>query len=98
MPQGVPMPGEHFRHQAAMALFRVGLRAEQSDVSLKLARRERFQNVPLLHQFEERLFVLLPVLRLPVGFANLDRKSTRLNSSHGSISYAVFCLKKNTSI
>src|SRR2546429_4872272 len=26
---------------------------------------------------------------------NLDRKSTRLNSSHGYISYAVFCLKKN---
>src|SRR3989337_3382670 len=26
--------------------------------------------------------------------AFLDRKSTRLNSSHGSISYAVFCLKK----
>src|SRR2546429_2969409 len=25
----------------------------------------------------------------------LDRKSTRLNSSHGYISYAVFCLKKN---
>ena len=24
----------------------------------------------------------------------LDRKSTRLNSSHGYISYAVFCLKK----
>src|SRR5207245_3842660 len=24
----------------------------------------------------------------------VDRKSTRLNSSHGSISYAVFCLKK----
>src|SRR2546429_9833248 len=27
----------------------------------------------------------------------LDRKSTRLNSSHGYISYAVFCLKKQTS-
>src|SRR3954467_15492672 len=26
-----------------------------------------------------------------------DRKSTRLNSSHTIISYAVFCLKKNTS-
>src|SRR3712207_7071179 len=26
----------------------------------------------------------------------LDRKSTRLNSSHANISYAVFCLKKNT--
>src|SRR3712207_7862197 len=27
-------------------------------------------------------------------FAELDRKSTRLNSSHANISYAVFCLKK----
>src|SRR2546429_5128146 len=26
----------------------------------------------------------------------IDRKSTRLNSSHGYISYAVFCLKKKT--
>src|SRR3712207_8297696 len=25
---------------------------------------------------------------------NIDRKSTRLNSSHANISYAVFCLKK----
>src|SRR6266542_4736268 len=30
---------------------------------------------------------------MPV-FVDRDRKSTRLNSSHGSISYAVFCLKK----
>src|SRR5207249_11945230 len=29
-----------------------------------------------------------------VAFRFLDRKSTRLNSSHVSISYAVFCLKK----
>src|SRR2546422_4033826 len=28
------------------------------------------------------------------GFGIEDRKSTRLNSSHGYISYAVFCLKK----
>src|SRR5438309_6973937 len=28
----------------------------------------------------------------------LDRKSTRLNSSHSSISYAVFCLKKKKAI
>src|SRR5690625_5497455 len=28
------------------------------------------------------------------GHADLDRKSTRLNSSHVAISYAVFCLKK----
>src|SRR3989475_1571924 len=29
-----------------------------------------------------------------VGAGQLDRKSTRLNSSHSQISYAVFCLKK----
>src|SRR3712207_7348763 len=34
-----------------------------------------------------------PVPLLDVG---LDRKSTRLNSSHANISYAVFCLKKKT--
>src|SRR2546429_4811290 len=37
----------------------------------------------------------------PAGSGSLerqrrDRKSTRLNSSHGYISYAVFCLKKKT--
>src|SRR5699024_12523967 len=30
--------------------------------------------------------------------ATLDRKSTRLNSSHVSISYAVFCLQKKTHV
>src|SRR2546422_10440239 len=30
----------------------------------------------------------------PLRAASRDRKSTRLNSSHGYISYAVFCLKK----
>src|SRR2546429_4638599 len=32
--------------------------------------------------------------RLAPGAQGRDRKSTRLNSSHGYISYAVFCLKK----
>src|SRR5687768_10728851 len=31
---------------------------------------------------------------LSIGVVAADRKSTRLNSSHGYISYAVFCLKK----
>src|SRR3712207_7670879 len=30
--------------------------------------------------------------------ADVDRKSTRLNSSHANISYAVFCLKKKNNI
>src|SRR3712207_7883208 len=33
----------------------------------------------------------------PAPGAGLDRKSTRLNSSHANISYAVFCLKKKHS-
>src|SRR3712207_8932394 len=35
-----------------------------------------------------------PVSRQPA----VDRKSTRLNSSHANISYAVFCLKKKNSL
>src|SRR2546430_10405062 len=35
------------------------------------------------------------VLVKPIA-RSLDRKSTRLNSSHSQISYAVFCLKKKT--
>src|SRR2546430_12171206 len=35
-------------------------------------------------------------VRLDVLVDALDRKSTRLNSSHSQISYAVFCLKKKS--
>src|SRR3712207_7490238 len=38
------------------------------------------------------VLVLRP--RAGSGFDVVDRKSTRLNSSHANISYAVFCLKK----
>src|SRR2546430_10316106 len=37
-------------------------------------------------------------VRAPVSILILDRKSTRLNSSHSQISYAVFCLKKKTTL
>src|SRR2546429_6198530 len=37
---------------------------------------------------------LLTGIGLLMEGTNIDRKSTRLNSSHGYISYAVFCLKK----
>src|SRR5690242_21052826 len=36
--------------------------------------------------------------RLTAAAPEVDRKSTRLNSSHMSISYAVFCLKKKKNI
>src|SRR2546422_5913202 len=35
-----------------------------------------------------------PIRPIRHKYAASDRKSTRLNSSHGYISYAVFCLKK----
>src|SRR5258707_10632498 len=38
--------------------------------------------------------ILLPPLVVDVLIVRQDRKSTRLNSSHANISYAVFCLKK----
>src|SRR5699024_11227038 len=39
-------------------------------------------------------FAVAFILTYVYGKGHLDRKSTRLNSSHVSISYAVFCLKK----
>src|SRR2546430_7398628 len=44
-----------------------------------------FDHTSLIRFVERRFGVLEP---------NIDRKSTRLNSSHSQISYAVFCLKK----
>src|SRR5437660_9649382 len=39
-------------------------------------------------------YVQLPGAPLELQYTPRDRKSTRLNSSHVAISYAVFCLKK----
>src|SRR3712207_7008706 len=52
-----------------------------------------------LRRLVGRPFVVLPatVVELALGLLEVrdaDRKSTRLNSSHANISYAVFCLKK----
>src|SRR2546429_6744470 len=41
------------------------------------------------HMYGRRIY-----LNMVAGGFKKDRKSTRLNSSHGYISYAVFCLKK----
>src|SRR5687768_18150249 len=47
----------------------------------------------LVEQMDHQDLVLLS-RQFFQGGATTDRKSTRLNSSHGYISYAVFCLKK----
>src|SRR3712207_7165262 len=71
----------------------------------ELAARVALQLAALLLHLEVELLVLRPhrgVLAQrhgdgagdQAGHAGEDRKSTRLNSSHANISYAVFCLKK----
>src|SRR5687768_18097262 len=58
------------------------------------------QRLNMLDQMQQSRFVK----KYSVQFVNAhgkesaDRKSTRLNSSHGYISYAVFCLKKKKNI
>src|SRR3712207_8454681 len=65
----------------AFQLDRV-LRRQHEERAFELVGAAGGGDVVLLHRLEQR---------------RLDRKSTRLNSSHANISYAVFCLKKKTS-
>src|SRR3712207_8985564 len=60
----------------------------------------RLQQLPVDRQSDlgrerpARRVVHADAVALHAGDVDLDRKSTRLNSSHANISYAVFCLKK----
>src|SRR5690348_17851149 len=55
---------------------------------------------PFMIQYARRPPSLLIHIRSvsPSPSTSADRKSTRLNSSHPSISYAVFCLKKKSNV
>src|SRR3712207_8292326 len=52
-----------------------------------------FTGAYLIRKFERS-----PALVQRSTFKTLDRKSTRLNSSHANISYAVFCLHNTTDL
>src|SRR5207244_12809795 len=56
--------------------------------------RDAFDLEPTTAERAVRFYVANGDRFIPRLFAELDRKSTRLNSSHQIISYAVFCLKK----
>src|SRR3712207_7290273 len=58
----------------------------------QLTREDLAQGFTLSLLLSVGLYALLFGLAGPAA-AHLDRKSTRLNSSHANISYAVFCLK-----
>src|SRR2546422_1494364 len=68
-------------------LFR-SLRVVRRQLQERLERADRLGNLSEVQVRHAELIERVGVVR--------DRKSTRLNSSHGYISYAVFCLKKKT--
>src|SRR3712207_6992903 len=60
----------------------------------RVAERALSLLVLVVHEGKHRFFHVAVV-----GWTEgLDRKSTRLNSSHANISYAVFCLKKKPTV
>src|SRR5690349_24006136 len=57
-----------------------------------------FSNLPQLFWVKMVFVASLTLASIEATNTILDRKSTRLNSSHVEISYAVFCLKKKKKI
>src|SRR5687768_18073173 len=85
-----------FRSHKGLELGLIGVR---DDALVGVDHREAAGlDVLLLREREQSVQELLVRLEHLDELHQADRKSTRLNSSHGYISYAVFCLKKkNTS-
>src|SRR5258707_7463751 len=54
--------------------------------------------IGLAHQDRDFAAGIADARRPPFAAVDEDRKSTRLNSSHANISYAVFCLKKKRNL
>src|SRR2546430_11230489 len=77
-------------------LFRSRANVFMTDVLPELLRVGVLQEVQYLGAGQQRRFRLsVPMQRIDSALRDSrDRKSTRLNSSHSQISYAVFCLKK----
>src|SRR5207245_4235267 len=90
-------PGIHTLslHDALPICARVALRGEEVDAVVVLDER-RVRARPEQGSVAGERELVLPPARAVDDDGVQDRKSTRLNSSHGSISYAVFCLKKKT--
>src|SRR5262245_64486500 len=69
---------------------------ERSDVSwISTEAVDRYGHVVFAKGMNDSQFAINPIVTLNHNYAipPIDRKSTRLNSSHLGISYAVFCLK-----
>src|SRR5690242_21155698 len=86
----------------ALPIFVGGEAHEQRSFGDFLDKDGRYQRCDEFLEVVRRLWtgetVTLEGEHIRVDEAALDRKSTRLNSSHMSISYAVFCSKKKTTL
>src|SRR5438034_3606093 len=72
-----------------------GLILEKFDVPHEVRIMSSSRNPDLVDEYARTAFERgLKVVVCSTGLSGQDRKSTRLNSSHTVISYAVFCLKK----
>src|SRR2546422_1935619 len=83
------------KHFAAVFLDRVDSLVETA-IRIEVNQRSTFRRPGVYVQYEAATDRTLGMRQHGQRRARsgLDRKSTRLNSSHGYISYAVFCLKK----
>src|SRR3989449_2718696 len=71
-----------------------GKKGEYVPIARTLEGCERILAGDLDDRSEDALYLIGALEPFQRPSASTDRKSTRLNSSHGYISYAVFCLKK----
>src|SRR2546429_5927860 len=78
-----------FNDTATTEIYTLSLHDALPILRIVAARVKEVADVVRLKNLKEPVHVARCVFRF-----FLDRKSTRLNSSHGYISYAVFCLKK----
>src|SRR5690625_6731358 len=92
--------GQHYDHEMS-DLFFEQLEIPKPNVNLAIGSgRHGTQTGQMLAGIEKEIIRHQPDMVLSFGDTNstlaacLDRKSTRLNSSHVATSYAVFCLKK----
>src|SRR5687768_17793008 len=85
-------PSSEFWLLLALRGFLLVVLVETRDELVLLAARVQLPLLQLRLELGVRPLLVRRVLDVTV--VALDRKSTRLNSSHGYISYAVFCLKK----
>src|SRR2546430_5784398 len=96
-----------FNDPAPTEIYTLSLHDALPIYAHELQVREQRADVPRLEERQERVpppafvperFAHQPRRRSGTKAGGGDRKSTRLNSSHSQISYAVFCLKKKKNL